>query len=203
MPLAHQQVITQLQSHYQLIRNEILPHVSSHSAKAAGASSKDGAFDSFDAEHDGLTQNGDWRQLTLWKGGRRTSGCELVPKTCALIEKIDGNHITSIQIPFGQIKFSLLASGTHVWPHCGPTNARLRIHLPLLVPDCVSIDCAQVAPRIRVKNSEHVWKEAQAVVIDDSFEHEVWFPSSSKPRLRLILIVDVIHPDLLEVIFDH
>ena len=35
----------------------------------------------------------------------------------------------------GQIKLSVMAGGTRVWPHCGPTNARLRAHLGLIVPE--------------------------------------------------------------------
>lgn len=34
--------------------------------------------------------------------------------------------------------------GTHVWPHTGPTNCRLRMHLGLVIPEegC-RIRCAQ------------------------------------------------------------
>lgn len=34
----------------------------------------------------------------------------------------------------GQAKFSALYPFTHIRPHCGPTNARLRAHLGLVVP---------------------------------------------------------------------
>lgn len=33
-----------------------------------------------------------------------------------------------------QIKFSVMQPGTHVWPHTGPTNCRLRMHLGLVIP---------------------------------------------------------------------
>ena len=42
----------------------------------------------------------------------------------------------------GQIKFSMLAPGTTVWPHTGPTNCRLRLHLGIKVPDGVGIRVA-------------------------------------------------------------
>ena len=29
--------------------------------------------------------------------------------------------------------------GTHVWPHTGPTNCRLRAHLGLVIPEKVAI----------------------------------------------------------------
>lgn len=39
------------------------------------------------------------------------------------------------------------------------------------------------------------WKEGQFIIIDDSFEHEVWHTGASD---RLILIVDFWHPDIDE-----
>lgn len=37
------------------------------------------------------------------------------------------------------------------------------------------------------------WKEGEILILDDSFEHEVWHNGTSS---RLILIVDVWHPEL-------
>lgn len=39
------------------------------------------------------------------------------------------------------------------------------------------------------------WEEGKFFIFDDSFEHEVW---QEADRLRLILIVDLWHPDLTE-----
>jgi len=72
----------------------------------------------------------------------------------------------------------------HVWPHTGPTNCRIRAHLGLVIPP---------GPRIRVTNETRQWIEGKFIVFDDSFEHEVWHDGTS---LRLVLIVDIWHPDL-------
>ena len=40
---------------------------------------------------------------------------------------------------FRQIKYSVMLPGTHIWPHTGPTNCRLRLHLGLVIPKNVSI----------------------------------------------------------------
>jgi len=72
-----------------------------------------------------------------------------------------------------------------VWPHCGPTNARLRIHLGLEVPQ----NCC----RIRVKDETRQWAEGEVLILDDSFEHELWNTGNGR---RIILIVDVLHPNL-------
>lgn len=76
--------------------------------------------------------------------------------------------------------------GTHIYPHTGPTNCRLRAHLGLVVPDGV---------RLRIAEEVLKWKEGKIFIIDDSFEHEVWHEGKEN---RLVLIIDVWHPDLTE-----
>ena len=49
-------------------------------------------------------------------------------------------HVYEYLLSF-QIKYSLMKPGVHVWPHCGPTNCRIRAHLGLVIPD---------GPKIRV-----------------------------------------------------
>lgn len=84
-----------------------------------------------------------------------------------------------------KIKYSVIHPGVHVWPHCGPTNCRIRAHLGLIVPED--------GPRIRVANETREWKLGEFIVFDDSFDHEVWHDGVS---LRLVLIVDMWHPEL-------
>ena len=90
---------------------------------------------------------------------------------------------------------SLLAPGTHIAPHCGPTNHRLRLHLALSVPPARAD--TEATPRetigIRVGNETRRWRTGSALLFDDSFEHEVWNRAGAP---RLVLIVDVWHPDL-------
>jgi aspartyl/asparaginyl beta-hydroxylase (cupin superfamily) len=49
-------------------------------------------------------------------------------------------------------------------PHCGPTNHRLRLHLPLLVPPGAAL---------RVGDETRPWVEGKVLMLDDSFTHEV------------------------------
>lgn len=42
-----------------------------------------------------------------------------------------------------QVKFSVMHPGTHIWPHTGPTNCRLRAHLGLVIPESVAIRVAK------------------------------------------------------------
>ena len=75
-------------------------------------------------------------------------------------------------------------------PHTGPTNCRLRAHLGL------SVDKGDEARmRLRVADKTLRWREGEIFVFDDSFEHEVRHDGE---RERLVLIVDLWHPDLSE-----
>ncbi|XP_054089651.1 uncharacterized protein LOC105209240 isoform X2 [Zeugodacus cucurbitae] len=135
-------------------------------------------------ETESLRDTGDWQQFELYsRGQRRVQNCQKAPITCGLIEKFTA----AAGCRRGQVKFSIMQPGTHVHAHCGPTNCRLRAHLGLVVPP---------GPRLRVAEEERTWNEGEFLIFDDSFEHEVWHNGTS---LRLVLIIDVWHPDLSEI----
>ena len=67
-------------------------------------------------------------------------------------------------------------------------NLRLRIHLPIIVPEG---DCA-----LRVGSQVRQWEEGKALVLDDSYEHEVWNKSDG---VRVLLLLDVWHPDVTDI----
>nr|KAF6426068.1 aspartate beta-hydroxylase [Molossus molossus] len=133
-------------------------------------------------EDENLREKGDWSQFTLWQQGRKNeNACKGAPKTCSLLDKFP--ETTGCRR--GQIKYSVMHPGTHVWPHTGPTNCRLRMHLGLVIP--------KEGCRIRCANETKTWEEGKVLIFDDSFEHEVWQDAAS---FRLIFIVDVWHPEL-------
>jgi aspartate beta-hydroxylase len=80
----------------------------------------------------------------------------------------------------------VLAPRTAIPAHTGSSNARLIVHLPLVLPG----PC-----RFRVGNETRDWKMGEAWVFDDSIEHEAWNDSD---QARAILIFDVWHPLLAE-----
>uniref|UniRef100_A0A914VUX4 Aspartyl/asparaginy/proline hydroxylase domain-containing protein n=1 Tax=Plectus sambesii TaxID=2011161 RepID=A0A914VUX4_9BILA len=146
-----------------------------------GLSVLDAKTQTFEDEEESLTEKGDWKQFTLYSKGRRHErNCAKTPRTCKVVEAFTA----ATKCTRGQIKFSVMQGGTRVWPHCGPTNCRLRGHLGLVVP---------AEPRIRVANETRAWKQGRFVIFDDSFEHEVWHDGQA---FRLVLIVDMWHPDL-------
>lgn len=82
-------------------------------------------------EAESLRDFGDWKQFELYaRGQKSTKNCEKAPFTCKLIDTFPEARFCKR----GQVKFSVMHPNTHVWPHCGPTNCRLRAHLGLKVP---------------------------------------------------------------------
>ncbi|XP_041101756.1 aspartyl/asparaginyl beta-hydroxylase-like isoform X3 [Polyodon spathula] len=136
----------------------------------------------FIPEDENLREKGEWGQFTLWQQGKKNeNSCRGVPKTCTLLERF--SEATGCKR--GQIKYSVMQPGTHIWPHTGPTNCRLRMHLGLVIPN--------EGCQIRCANDTRYWEEGKVLIFDDSFEHEVWQDANS---YRLIFIVDVWHPEL-------
>jgi len=117
--------------------------------------------------------------------------CQKAPFTCALVAR---QLPQAADCKRGQVKFSAMRRGTKVHPHVGPTNCRLRAHLGLKVP--------QNGPTLRVADQKLNWSQGEVFIFDDSFEHEVDFPGeangSEDDDLRIVLIVDIWHPDLDE-----
>ncbi|XP_042616832.1 aspartyl/asparaginyl beta-hydroxylase-like isoform X4 [Cyprinus carpio] len=165
-------LVKMLERNWLSIRDEALSVLDSNSGQ-------------FLPEDENLRETGDWGQFTLWQQGRKVAAsCRYVPKICALLER----YPEATSCKRGQIKFSVMQAGTHVWPHTGPTNCRLRMHLGLVIP---SKGC-----RIRCTNQTREWEEGKVLIFDDSFEHEVWQEAES---YRLIFIVDVWHPELTQL----
>eukprot|EP00516_Mucochytrium_quahogii_P005042 CAMPEP_0203756572 /NCGR_PEP_ID=MMETSP0098-20131031/9833_1 /ASSEMBLY_ACC=CAM_ASM_000208 /TAXON_ID=96639 /ORGANISM=" , Strain NY0313808BC1" /LENGTH=367 /DNA_ID=CAMNT_0050648503 /DNA_START=60 /DNA_END=1163 /DNA_ORIENTATION=+ len=82
--------------------------------------------------------------------------------------------------------FSVLSPNTHITKHHGPTNKKLRIHLPLIVPPGESSG-------IRVGSETRFFEAGKCLVFDDSFEHEAF--NNHPTQGRVCLIMDYWHPD--------
>ncbi|KAK2527996.1 Asph [Columba guinea] len=170
------ELVKSLEKNWKLIRDE-------------GLAVMDKKRNLFLPEDENLREKGDWSQFTLWQqvlyafspGRKNENACKSVPKTCALLERFP--EATGCRR--GQIKYSIMHPGTHVWPHTGPTNCRLRMHLGLVIP--------KEGCRIRCAQENRTWEEGKVLIFDDSFEHEVW---QDAENYRLIFIVDVWHPEL-------
>lgn len=122
---------------------------------------------------------GDWNVFYLFLHNMDfQANRALCPNTVAVIESIAGHYDHAF--------FSALAPQTHITKHHGPTNKKLRCHLPLIVPEgrC----------RLRVGDRMIDVEEGKCFLFDDSFEHEAW--NDDDAHSRIVLIIDVWHPDL-------
>jgi aspartyl/asparaginyl beta-hydroxylase (cupin superfamily) len=121
-----------------------------------------------------------WNALFLWKDGvRNDENCKRCPQMAALLDALPMLDILN----FGPtVLFSVLEPHTHIPPHSSVTNARLVVHLPIIVPK----GC-----RFRVGNETRDWREGEAWVFDDTLDHEAWNDSDEK---RVIVMIDVWNP---------
>lgn len=81
-------------------------------------------------------------------------------------------------------------------PHYGPTNKKLRCFLPLFVPDTPhsSSESSSSSCWLEVDGQRIHLSNGECFVFDDSFYHEAANEHPTQPRI--VLIVDVWHPDL-------
>lgn len=82
------------------------------------------------------------------------------------------------------LMFSILAPRTRIPRHVGVLNARLVVHIPLLIPP----DCAMI-----VGEETRAWVPGEALVFDNTLEHEA---RNDSDEVRVVLICDAWHPDL-------
>ncbi len=87
--------------------------------------------------------------------------------------------------PFSYSFFSTMLPGTSIAPHYGATNLKLRLHFPLFIPN---------EAYLQVAGDARPWEEGKMIVFDDSYEHEA--ANLSKTEERVILLMDIWHPDL-------
>jgi aspartyl/asparaginyl beta-hydroxylase (cupin superfamily) len=128
-----------------------------------------------------LIRQGTWEQADLFRAGHwQPDVCVRFPVITALAREIP--ELSTFNP--GLITVSRVQAGTHIMPHCGPTNAVLRIHLPIKVPP---------GAWIRVGDERPAWTEGKCLVFDDSFEHEVRHEGTGE---RIVLIFDFLHPQL-------
>lgn len=107
--------------------------------------------------------------------GVRTEAAARCPLTAALVERIPGLVSAAV---------ATLAPGAHLPAGRGATKALITCHLGLVVPRDGDV-------RMRVADRVVRWSEGEALVFDDSYEHEVWNDSAGA---RIVLLLRVARP---------
>jgi aspartyl/asparaginyl beta-hydroxylase (cupin superfamily)/Flp pilus assembly protein TadD len=130
--------------------------------------------------------NMDWSAIHLYNGGTPNDRVlEKFPKTMAALEPLPLCRTGDRPV---EVFFSLLQPGMHIVPHFGTSNARLTVHLPIIVPEGSA--CA-----LRAGDETRVMEAGKLMAFDDTFEHEAWNRSDG---LRVNLIFEVWNPALTE-----
>lgn len=121
-----------------------------------------------------------WKTYALWQGGHAVdTHLARCPQTAAALAQVEMADIDGL---CPNAMFSALAPHTEIPPHHGETNARLVVHLPLIVPDrCL----------YRVGFEERRWEVGRLLFFDDSIEHTA---RNDSDELRVVLIFDVWNP---------
>ena len=121
-----------------------------------------------------------WSTFALWRGGEPVA--ENLARCPVTAEALSAVGMADIGGLCPNAMFSVLAPRTRIPPHTGETNARLVVHLPLVVPE----GC-----RYRVGYDHRQWRVGETLVFDDTIEHEAINDSDA---VRVVLIFDVWNP---------
>lgn len=121
-----------------------------------------------------------WSSYFLWRNGQpvaeHQASCPITTQALAAVEVADIDGLCPNSM------FSALSPHTQIPPHHGETNARVVVHLPLIVPE----HC-----RYRVGFEHRQWKVGEVLIFDDSIEHEA---RNDSDELRVVLIFDAWNP---------
>lgn len=123
-----------------------------------------------------------WRTLPLISvhGEVQEEVVRQCPRTWDLLNKVPGF------IPDTLCMFSSINPSGRIRSHAGLTNAAVRVHLGIKVPE-------PAKTVIRVGDEVSTWEEGKCICFNDAFDHEVWNFGS---KTRIVLFFDVWHPDL-------
>ena len=124
-----------------------------------------------------IARGKNWRTFVLFGFGNRfEKNCRQMPITADVLEKVPKLKIAWV---------SILAPGYHIPAHTGVTKGLIRVHLGLLIPE----DAQKC--RIRVDDEVRHWQAGELLVLDDTYEHEVWNDTDQE---RVILLFDFERP---------
>ena len=204
--------IDALQTHYAAIREELMSVMTQEKAlfQPFDSAVYKHATTSQQQQQQNQQQQAEWSSIYLYRQGiKQVETCNTYfPITTNILETMCPHHMGG-KCGFGSIYLSKLKQNTKVVEHCGPTNVRLRCHLPLVVPKNTSGSYLKVG--------EHcvTWEEGIPILFDDSFVHSAVHvgsndrsgsssdssSTSSNEQYdgdRIVLIVDLWHPALSE-----
>lgn len=135
------------------------------------------SFQEISPDQRSITNDDRWKTYFLYGFGKKSeANCARCPITAAVLSSIP--HLTTAF-------FSILSPGKHIPRHRGVYKGVVRAHLGLKVPEQTT------ACRMEIAGNTLHWREGEAFMFDDTYEHEVWNDSDGE---RVVLLVDVLRP---------
>ena len=126
-------------------------------------------------DHDRLSHDGTWKTFFLYGYGKWFDrSCSRCPETVKLLDSVP--NLSSAFL-------SILAPGSHLPRHRGPTKAIITWHLGLLIPKDRE-NCW-----IEVDRQRRHWAEGSSLIFDDAQKHEVR-NDTDEERVVLLLHFD-------------
>lgn len=139
-----------------------------------------GEISGMDSLSPAATQGGTWSLIYLMSFLRKYHDNRAkFPFICSIIDQIPNCVFAGI---------SVLPPHTEIKPHYGDTNAIVRTHLGLIIPD------PYPTIAIRVGEEERGWEEGELLCFINVTEHSVWSRSSKR---RYVLMFDFV-PEVLQ-----
>jgi len=124
-----------------------------------------------------IARGTNWRTFVLFGFGEwLEKNAARMPATRAALEKVPTLRLAWL---------SILAPGYHIPAHSGVTKGLLRGHLGLVIP------AEREKCRIRVGDEIRHWEVGELLVLDDTYDHEVWNDTHEE---RVILFFDIDRP---------
>ncbi len=128
--------------------------------------------------HKALIEQGNWKTFTfLYWSMKVPENYKLFPKTSQLFEKIPNLVCAS---------FSMLEPNTIIAPHYGDTNAIMRGHLGIIIPDQLP-NCG-----MKVGTEVQSWTNGKVMLFCDAHEHSAFNNTNQK---RYIFLFDILKPE--------
>ena len=131
-----------------------------------------------------LLNDARWSAFHLWQSGEQVE--ENARRCPTIMRLLELPPIPRIARRSPMALISILRPGTHIPPHHGMLNTRLICHVPLVVPP----GC-----RLRAGAETRDVVEGQAMIFDDSFEHEAW---NDGDAVRAVLLFEIWRPEISE-----
>eukprot|EP00049_Salpingoeca_infusionum_P013212 m.246735 g.246735 ORF g.246735 m.246735 type:complete len:605 (+) comp15385_c0_seq1:59-1873(+) len=134
---------------------------------------------------------GEWKKYEIngyWHR-RDENDCSLhTPVACAVKRELE-----EAGLPVIRAGYSVVGPQGWIRPHFGQTNAQLKLHLGLTIPES---DGEHPCARIRVGTMLKTWYPGKVLFFDDSFDHEVWNDCTAT---RSIFQVAFVHHDAIRL----